>query len=159
MNPLVSSTPETTATLVNYPAPLHLKHRPIFMIPYEPFDGPYAGATDAKYLSIGDAQWRHPNDPDAVSAKVWRHSDEKWSRMSEEIPLHRLADLCSFMARSVFGASNRNTVALPAGAFEGQAEAMEARQLEPYPAGFSEQRERLKARLRALRDLLNGLEL
>ena len=30
------------------------------------------------------------NDHDALSAKVWRYSGEKWSRMSEEIPLHRL---------------------------------------------------------------------
>jgi hypothetical protein len=159
MNPLVSTTPETTATLVNFPAPLHLKHCPIFMVPYEPFDGPYVEDTDAKYLSVGLAQWRNPDDPDAISAKTWRYVGEKWSRMSEEIPLHRLADLCSFMARSVFGTSNRDTVVLPAGSFEGQAEAMEARRLEPYPVGFSEPRERVKARLRVLRDLLNGLEL
>jgi hypothetical protein len=79
--------------------------------------------------------------------------------MSEEIPLHRLADLCSFMARCVFGMSDRNTIMLPSGTFEGQVEAMEARQLETYPAAFGEQRERVKARLRALRDLLDGLNL
>lgn len=159
MNPLLRTTPETTANLVNFPPPLHLKHQPIFMVPYEPFDGPYIGHTDAKYLSIGRAQWRELDDEDAISAKVWRYVGDKWSRMSEELPLHRLVDLCSFMARSVFGTSNRDTAMLPAGSFEGQADAMEARQLEPYPAGFDEQRERVKARLRALRDLLNDLEL
>ena len=159
MNPLIASTPETTATLVNFTAPLHLKHRPIFMVPYEPFDGPYAGNTDAKYFSVGLAQWRSPDDPDAVSAKTWRHVDVKWSRMSEELPLHRVADLCSFMARSVFGASARGTVAMPAGTFEGQSEAMEAKQLEPYPVGFDQQRERLRERLRSLLEVLNGLEL
>ena len=124
-----------------------------------PLTGWYAGDTDAKYLSVGLAQWRNPDDPDAVSAKTWRHVDGKWSRMSEELPLHRLADLCLFMARSVFGASDRSTVALPAGTFEGQSEAMEARELEPYPAEFGAQRDRLQARLRVLREVLNGLDL
>jgi hypothetical protein len=86
LGPLINSTPETTVTLVNFPAPLHLKHCPTFMVPYEPFDGPYVEDTDAKYLSVGLAQWRNPDDPDAVSAKVWRYVDGKWSRMSEEIP-------------------------------------------------------------------------
>ncbi len=159
MNPLVTSTPETTATLLNYPPPLHLKHRPKVMMPYEPFDGPYIGDTDAKYLSVGDAQWRNPQDPDAVSAKVWRYVDGKWSRMSEELPLHRLIDLCSFAACSVFGATERNTVRFPADTYEGQTTAMEAKQLEPYPVGFSEQLPRIRARLRVLRDVLNDLHL
>jgi len=62
------------------------------MVPYERFDGSYAGNTDAKYLSLGLAQWRGPADPDAVSAKVWRYVEGKWSRMSEELPLHRVID-------------------------------------------------------------------
>lgn len=35
------------------------------------FDGLYR-QTDVKYLSVGLAQWRNPDDPDAVSAKVRR---------------------------------------------------------------------------------------
>jgi hypothetical protein len=159
MNPLVSATDETTDTLLSYSVPLHLKHQPIFMVPYEHFDGPYR-ETDVKYLSIGLAQWRNPEgDPDAVSAKVWRYGDRKWSRMSEEIPLHRLADLCTFMACCVFGMSERDTVELPEGTFERQTAAMEARQLQPFPANFREQRDCLSARLRALRDVLNSLNL
>lgn len=164
MNPLIASTPETTSTLVNCPAPMHLKHRPIVMVPYAPFDGlPEPGTsaedTDAKYLSVGLAQWRSPDNPDAISAKVWRYVDEKWSRMSEEIPLGRLVDLCSFAARSIFGMSEDNTVPLPAGTFEGQTTAMEAKRLEPFPAGFDGERERMKVRLLVLRDLLNSLDL
>lgn len=159
MNPLAAGTPETTETLLNTPPPLHLKHRPIFIVPYEPFDGPRAGASDAKYLSVGLAQWRTDEDPDAVSAKTWRYVDGKWSRMSEELPLHRLADLCAFTARSVFGVSERHTLPIPAGSFEGQTAAIEAREIEPYPVGFGEQKERLRSRLRALRDTLNALEL
>src|SRR3954471_8238758 len=102
MNPLVKPTIETSATMQDFPPPLWLKHQPIFMIPYAPFDGPYAGDTDVKYLSIGHAQWRHPGDPHALSAKVWRYSGEKWSRMSEEVPLHRLADLCTLLVKAFY---------------------------------------------------------
>jgi hypothetical protein len=28
-----------------------------------------------------------------ISAKVWRYTGEKWSRQSEELPLHRILDL------------------------------------------------------------------
>lgn len=159
MNPLTKVTPETTETMLNVSPPLHLKHRAVFMVPYEPFDGPYAGRTDVMYLSVGLAQWRNSEDPDAVSAKTWRYVDGKWSRLSEELPLHRLVDLCVFAARSVFGTSDHSTVVLPAHSFEGQRTALEARQLESYPAAFAEQRERLKTRLRVLRDTLNALKL
>src|SRR2546425_4802828 len=100
MNPVATPTPETTPTLLNYPPPLHLKHKAMVMLPYEAFDGPYAGNTDAKYLSLGRAQWNHDNEtaPD-MSAKVWRYPDHKWSRLSEELPLHRLVDLCILMVR------------------------------------------------------------
>lgn len=160
MNPLVGTTPETTSTLLNFPPPLHLKHRPSFMIPYEPFDGQYIGATDAKYLSLGAAQYRGPDDPDAVSAKTWRYVDGKWSRMSEEVPLHRIVDLCAFLAQCLFDASAQDTVIFPAGTFEGQANSMEARLIEPLPEAYhGEQRDRLAARLTVLRDVLIGLPL
>lgn len=130
------------------------------MIPYEPFDGQYIGGTDVKYFSLGAAQYRSAGDPNAVSAKTWRYVEGKWSRMSEEIPLHRTVDLCAFLARCLFGASAQDTVIFPAAAFEGQADSMEARCIEPLPEAFlGEQRDRVKARLISLRDILNGLPL
>jgi len=162
VNLLIDTPPETVETLIGYPPPRHLKHRPLVMVPYEPFDGPYIGATDAKYLSIGRAQWRDDgNDPDALSAKVWRYVEGKWSRMSEELPLHRVVDLCLLMTCCLFSPPDRGAVELPAGTFEGQRQPMDANLLEAYPDGFdgSPQEERIKARLRVLRDLLNSLPL
>jgi hypothetical protein len=88
-------TPETTPTLVNYPPPTWLKHTPVFMLPYEAFDGPYTSHTDTKYLSVGLAQWRYESDGDqfAVSVKSWRKPNDRWSRESEEIPVHRQVDM------------------------------------------------------------------
>src|SRR5437879_4025734 len=98
MSPLAKRTAETSSTMQNYPPPLHLKHRPIFMMPYDTFDGQYIGDTDTLYLSIGRAQWNDQGFDD-LSAKVWRMPDDKWSRMSEELPLHRVVDLCVLLTK------------------------------------------------------------
>ena len=34
-----------------------------------------------------------------ISAKVWRYTGEKWSRQSEELPLHRVIDLAILIVR------------------------------------------------------------
>ena len=35
-----------------------------------------------------------------ISAKVWRYTGEKWSRQSEELPLHRVLDLAILTCRA-----------------------------------------------------------
>ena len=71
-------------------APTNLSHKPILTVEdYDFIDGKYVENTDAKALSIGLAQW----DVADLSGKVWRHSGNKWSRQSEELPLHRILDL------------------------------------------------------------------
>lgn len=73
--------------------PTTLKHKPVLLVKaYDAIDGRYAGHSDAKGLSIGLAQWNDRGRVD-VSAKVWRYTGEKWSRQSEEMPLHRVLDL------------------------------------------------------------------
>jgi hypothetical protein len=158
LNPLVKPTAETSPMAQDFPPPLWLKHSPSFMMPYAPFDGPYIGESDAKYLSVGRAQWRSAAAPDDVSAKIWRHSGDKWSRMSEELPLHRLVDLCIFLAKVFYqNSATRNfgpAVVIQSGTFENQTEEIELRRLEPVPKGFAVENERVKARLRKLRDEL-----
>lgn len=72
--------------------PEHLKHKPIVIVDdYDIIDGVYAPISDTKALSIGLAQYsKSKND---ISAKVWRNVNGKWSRQSEELPLHRVLDL------------------------------------------------------------------
>ncbi len=73
--------------------PTTLKHKPVIVSDnYEKVDGRYAYNSDAKGLSLGLAQWNDRGKVD-VSAKVWRYTGEKWSRQSEELPLHRVLDL------------------------------------------------------------------
>lgn len=41
-----------------------------------------------------------------LSAKVWRYTGEKWSRQSEELPIHRVFDLASLLCASMSYAKN-----------------------------------------------------
>ncbi len=80
--------------------PTSLKHKPVVVVEnYERVDGRYAYDTDAKGLSLGLAQWNDRGKVE-ISAKVWRHTGEKWSRQSEELPLHRVIDLAILVCRS-----------------------------------------------------------
>lgn len=81
--------------------PTSLKHKPVIISGnYENVDGRTAYRSDAKGLSLGLAQWNDRGKVD-ISAKVWRYTGDKWSRQSEELPLHRVFDLAIFIARSM----------------------------------------------------------
>ncbi|EJI6716437.1 hypothetical protein MOR05_002768, partial [Listeria innocua] len=76
------------------------KHKPVIVAEnYEEVDGKSAYHSDAKGLSLGLAQWNDRGKVD-ISAKVWRHTGDKWSRQSEELPLHRVLDLAILIART-----------------------------------------------------------
>jgi hypothetical protein len=73
--------------------PTTLKHKPVIAVNnYDQVDGRQAYQSDTKGLSVGLAQWNDRGKLD-ISAKIWRYTGEKWSRQSEEMPLHRVLDL------------------------------------------------------------------
>ncbi len=80
--------------------PVTLKHKPVLVSEnYANVDGRTAYHTDAQGLSLGLAQWNDRGKVD-ISAKVWRYTGEKWSRQSEEMPLHRVLDLAILICRA-----------------------------------------------------------
>ncbi len=80
--------------------PTSLKHKPVIVVEdYSNIDGRQAYDSDAKGLSLGLAQWNERGRVD-ISAKVWRHTGERWSRQSEELPLHRVLDLAILVLRA-----------------------------------------------------------
>ncbi len=80
--------------------PVNLKHKPVMVVEnYEQVDGRKAYNSDAKGLSLGLAQWNDRGKLEA-SAKVWRYTGEKWSRQSEELPLHRVLDLALLVCKA-----------------------------------------------------------
>jgi hypothetical protein len=81
--------------------PDDLKHKPVVVVnDYDRIDGRYFNDTDAKGLSLGIAQWGDRKRFPDISAKVWRHTGEKWSRQSEELPIHRVLDLAILICRA-----------------------------------------------------------
>jgi hypothetical protein len=138
-----------------------VKHKPVFLVPYAGYDGPYAGATDCLFLSLGWAQY----DPRSASLKTLRHSGSKWSRQSEEIPLHRAVDLVIMLAhamRSMLG-PHLNTINFPAGTFENQTAGVliQSGAVSSVAEGEAFGREMtsklVRRRLSKLRDVLNEL--
>jgi hypothetical protein len=80
--------------------PAELKHKPVIISEdYDLIDGRNANDTDVKGLSLGLAQWNDRGNLD-ISAKIWRHTGEKWSRQSEEMPLHRVLDLAILICKA-----------------------------------------------------------
>ncbi|HNX28120.1 MAG TPA: DUF6530 family protein [Syntrophomonadaceae bacterium] len=80
--------------------PVTLKHKPVIVVEnYEQVDGRQAYHSDTKGLSLGLAQWNDRGKID-ISAKVWRYTGEKWSRQSEELPLHRVLDLALLICKA-----------------------------------------------------------
>lgn len=88
--------------------PHHLDHKPVYAMPYEPFDGIHKNKTDAKYLSVGFAQWNQ-NGNKEISAKVMRYGNQ-WSPQAEELPLHRPIDLSILIAKALFDADDEKLV-------------------------------------------------
>lgn len=77
--------------------PTTLKHKPVIVAEdYSKIDGKYAYQTDVQGISAGLAQWNDRGKVD-ISAKIWRYTGQKWSRQSEELPLHRVLDLAIFV--------------------------------------------------------------
>jgi len=95
--------------------PTTLKHKPVIIADnYQNIDGRLAYNSDAKGLSLGLAQWNDRGNID-ISAKIWRHTGDKWSRQSEEMPLHRAIDLVILICRAkeYFAEAYRNPDFLP----------------------------------------------
>jgi hypothetical protein len=100
--------------------PNHLKHKPVALLPYEQHDGPYVGDTDCRFLSVGWAQY----DPRSISAKALRYTGDRWSRQSEELPVHRAIDLTTLIAYTLRASLAGGRIDIPADTFEHQEGAM-----------------------------------
>ena len=80
--------------------PSELRHKPVIVSEdYDLIDGRNANDSDAKGLSLGLAQWNDRGNLD-ISAKIWRYTGKKWSRQSEEMPLHRVLDLAILICKT-----------------------------------------------------------
>ncbi len=79
--------------------PRNLKHKPVIF--EKIFDD-----GDAKYFSIGKAQW----DNNDFSIKVFRYVNNRWSPQSEEIPLGRFLKMAEFLIECIDGNFERKKI-------------------------------------------------
>ncbi len=154
-----TSTPRNPNYEPSEQLPQHLGHRPVYALPYEYFDGIYAGDTDTRYISVGLSQW----DPDEVSVKIMRHTGNKWTRLAEEMPLHRAIDMTLFLTKVIFDPQKAG-VRIPNGTFLNQdadisitPETRSYGEMSSYSAFLSEHSGLLRDRLNALADVLVSL--
>ena len=81
--------------------PTNLSHKPIIAVEdYDIIESYFYNKSDARCLSVGHAQYDDPH-PEEISAKVFRHTGERWSPQSEELPLHRCVDLTNLIVQSI----------------------------------------------------------
>ena len=92
--------------------PTTLKHKPVLVAEdYGRIDGRTAYGSDAQGLSLAWPSGTTGARVD-ISAKVWAAHREKWSRQSEELPLHRVLDL-AILAAGPSSISRRRPTASP----------------------------------------------
>lgn len=137
-------------------APKDCKHYPLVSVDhYDPMDGQYANDTDAKALSIGYAQYNKPGlspEQREISLKVWRMGDRGWSRMSEELPIHRNLDLTILLLNVLLGEESNS--AAPEWKISG--EEWEWEEIRKY---YKKNDKIINPRLEQIRDLLIKMKL
>lgn len=135
--------------------PDHLQHKPVYVVPYFDLDPRDPGNTDAQFITLGWSQW----DRHELSAKVVRHSGQRWSRQSEELPLPRAIDLAILTALA-YGQGD-DLAQIEAGTFEHQAKAITvahgAKRDRAKATKLMRDDHLMKSRLRALFDVLKPL--
>lgn len=114
LNLLYLSRRKELAMSTQMPFPHQISHSPVYGLPYNGHDPDRENDSDVHWLTIGWSQW----DSDIPAAKVVRHSGQRWSRQSEELPLARLVDLTTLLALAY--ERNADDIILEAGFLEEQ---------------------------------------
>jgi len=140
--------------------PQNLAHKPVYAVPYERFDGFNTKETDVRFISVGLAQY----DPYEVSVKIFRHTSEKWTRQSEELPIHRAIDAVSFIAKVIYDSDDGN-VAIPTNTFENQNEGIDisrekrtSGELASFHRFFEENKRLISDRFNKLYEILDDMK-
>lgn len=75
--------------------PMGLAHKPIIACNYE--DACPDDDDDARFISVGRAQYNN----NQASVKIFRHSEKRWSRQSEEVPIFRLGYMMQMLLTAI----------------------------------------------------------
>lgn len=80
--------------------PTWLQHKPIIATNYQRVNSENGliDYDDVKFLSLGRAQY----NSDETALKLFRHSGNRWSRQSEEVPIQRLSFLMELLLATIY---------------------------------------------------------
>lgn len=127
--------------------PMYLAHKPIIACDYSVYTN---ADDDAKYLSIGHGQY----DFNSASVKIFRHTGEKWSRQSEELPINRVGDLALLLLsamKKVYNPNSDTTIL--------NEEVLKEEELDFLRDEFESNKERLKGSFLEIKRLLNEFDI
>ena len=136
--------------------PSHIQHKPVYVVPYYELDHLRpTNDTDVQFITLGWSQWNSRE----LSAKVVRHSGNRWSRQSEELPLTRVVDLTILISLALMNGTDFTEV--EAQVFERQNRAINithGSNRDRAAAAMTLSEDALvKKRLRKLHDILNQM--
>lgn len=130
--------------------PTHLAHKPIIACAYsELFNADYE---DTQYISIGRAQYNN----NAVSVKMLRYSGKRWSRQSEEIPIHRMAYMMQMFLTGIVHTQLKEGRTFQSSAHE---EVVTPEDMDFLKTELNANRKEIIEGLQAVKDLLNQISL
>lgn len=86
--------------------PTWLHHTPILACDYQELNRTVLQKDydDPRFISVGRAQY----DPDNLSVKIFRHSGNRWSRQSEEVPIQRLPFMMAMMLNAIYRVQHKD---------------------------------------------------
>jgi len=132
--------------------PSWLSHKPVLACRYEDAS---LSVEDAKFISIGKATYGQ----DCASIKIWRKTkdENRWSRQSEEVPIHRVGYLMQMLLAAV------RLVQAPDGEPPVESALREEIQTEDCISflrkAISSDREAIKKSLSEIKRLINGIDI
>lgn len=138
-----------SARIYTHEIPCGLKHKPIIACKYSELFN--EEEEDAKYISIGRAQY---ND-NCASVKILRHSGIRWSRQSEEVPIHRMAYMMQMFLTAILHTQQNGKDSFQSSAHE---EIIAPVDMDFLKNEFNTSRKEIAEGLRAVHDLLHKID-
>lgn len=122
-------------------------HKPIVVAEnVDILDGLYSKKTDLVGYSIGIPKFNNKE----ISAKVWRHTGERWSRQGEELPIHRVLDLAQLYLGSLLREKSSN---FPATVFKEEIRDMEL--FDKIKNHYADNKVELSSRIQKIKELID----
>jgi len=128
--------------------PTYLSHKPVIACNYTEYTG--NDSNDAKYLSIGHAQY----DYKGASVKLFRHTGQRWSRQSEEVPINRVGDMALILLASIkriYSPDSTSTIL--------NEEVLKVDDLDFLQSEIEANKERIKTSFSEIKKLLNEIDI